>query len=190
MRHTLDTLYRLSGAIAAGFLCAIALVVLAQVLANAANYLGAALLGVRFGLLVPAYSDFAGFFLASATFFALSYTLRMGGHIRVTLVIGALPARIRHIVEGWCLLVAGGISIYFTVYVVLLTLESWEFGDRSIGMVSIPIWIPQTGMALGLVVLSIALVDEFVSVLRGRKPSYEERSGESLIQAPETPKGH
>jgi TRAP-type C4-dicarboxylate transport system permease small subunit len=39
-------------------------------------------------------------------------------------------------------------------------------------MIAIPLWIPQSAMLLGLVILSIALVDELVSLFRGRTPSY------------------
>ena len=37
----------------------------------------------------------------------------------------------------------------------------------------IPLWIPQSAMALGLAVLLLAMVDDLVAVLRGVQPSYE-----------------
>ena len=36
-----------------------------------------------------------------------------------------------------------------------------------------PLWIPQLGFSGGLAILSIALVDEMIHVLKGNKPSYE-----------------
>lgn len=176
MRGLLDILYRASGALAAMFLCAIALVVLGQVAANIVDAIAKWITGTPIGLVIPSYAEFAGFFLAAATFFALAYTLRHGGHIRVTLVLQALPPRLRHAAEVWCLAVAVGLSGYFTVFMVMLCLESWRFGDMSTGMVAIPIWIPQSAMALGLVVLTTALLDELVAVLRGATPIYERRS--------------
>ena len=59
-------------------------------------------------------------------------------------------------------------------------LESHEFGDKSSGMVSVPLWIPQIPVALGLAILSIALADELVALLRGRPPSWEGK-GENLL---------
>lgn len=176
MRGFLDALYKASGGLAAMFLCAIALVVLAQVGANIVDALAKWITGTPFGLVIPSYAEFAGFFLAAATFFALAYTLRHGAHIRVTLVLQALPPRLRHAAEVWCLLAAGLLSGYFTVYMVLLCLESWRYGDMSTGMVAIPIWIPQSTMALGLIALTTALLDELVSVLRGRVPVYEQET--------------
>jgi len=35
---------------------------------------------------IPSYSDFSGFMLAAATFLAMPYTFRSGGHIKVSLV--------------------------------------------------------------------------------------------------------
>ena len=52
-------------------------------------------------------------------------------------------------------------------------------------MVPVPLWIPQSGMALGLVVLTISLVDEFVIVLRGGRPSYQGKGESLMAEAPE-----
>jgi TRAP-type C4-dicarboxylate transport system permease small subunit len=184
MRKVLDGLYQLSGAVAAAFLCAIAGVVLAQVGANVIDSLAGVVLGQPFGLVVPSYADFAGFFLAAATFFALPYTLRHGAHIRVTLLLHLLGPRARLAAELWCIAVALTMSGLFTWYVVRLIGESYRFNDMSTGMVAIPIWIPQTALALGGAILCIALADELVRVARGRMPAYEARSGDMLADPP------
>ena len=49
------------------------------------------------------------------------------------------------------------------------TSESWEFNDISQGLLPMPLWIPQLGMALGTLVLLIAFVDEWVLELRGQR---------------------
>ena len=43
----------------------------------------------------------------------------------------------------------------------------------STGVVSIPLWIPQMGMVLGLAILLVAVLDEWLIVVRGSKPTYE-----------------
>ncbi len=172
MRRCLDLLYKASGALAAAFLAAIAGIVLLQVGANVIDLFAKWFTGAPIGLVVPSYAEFAGFFLAATSFLALAYTLRHGGHIRVSLVIQNLSGGPRRAVELWCTGAAGLLSFYFTVYTVGLVLESIEFSDMSVGMIAVPLWVPQTAMALGLVILTIALVDEFFSVLLGREPSY------------------
>jgi TRAP-type C4-dicarboxylate transport system permease small subunit len=173
MRTFLERLYTLSGGIAAAFICAIAGIVLAQVAANLIDQIATLVLGAPFGLVVPSYANFAGFFLTAATFFALAYTLKRGAHIRVTLVIQALGPKTRHLVEIWCILVGLAIAGFFTWYTFGLVAESYRFGDMSTGMVAIPIWIPQGALVLGGAVLTIALLDELVTALKGKTPAHE-----------------
>ena len=172
MRAILDWLYRASGAVAAFFLVAICVVVLLQVGANLIDALIKAFGGEPIGLVIPSYAEFAGFFLAASSFLALAYTLRAGAHIRVELVLQRFGIGARRLAELWCVAVSAGVSMYFTWYTVGLVLESIEFGDLSPGIVPVPLWIPQAAMALGLAVLSIALLDELVRQLRGRAPGY------------------
>jgi TRAP-type C4-dicarboxylate transport system permease small subunit len=173
MRGFLDWLYRASGALAAAFLVAICAIVLLQVGANLVDETARLLGAEPPGLVIPSYAEFAGFFLAASSFLALAYTLRTGGHIRVSLVVQHVPARVRHGLEIWCVAAGGAVTGYFTWYTLLLTLESLEYGDLSPGMVPVALWIPQSSMALGLAILTVAFVDEFVGLLRGAAPSYE-----------------
>ncbi|SHH81256.1 TRAP transporter small permease [Cognatishimia maritima] len=180
MRRTLDFIYRAAGALAAFFILAIVALVAAQVLLNLADKVSAALVGRGIGLTIPSYSDFTGFFLAASSFLALAYTLRAGGHIRVTLLTGRLPESAQRIAEIIVVGIALCMSAYATFYVVLLVEESLVFGDRSSGMVSVPLWIPQLPVAVGLVILTIALADELIGLLRGRKASWDGK-GDNLL---------
>jgi len=180
MRYLLDTLYKSSCWLAAASIGAICLLVVSQVLLNIADRLSTLVLGSAIGLTIPSYSDFTGFLLAAASFLSLAYALREGSHIRVVLVIGHLPQKLQKIVEVWCVAFAFSIAGYFSWFTAKLTLESYSYHDLSSGMVAVPIWIPQSFMLLGLVILSIALLDELVTVLCGRDPSYMEK-GEKLL---------
>ena len=59
-----------------------------------------------------------------------------------------------------------------------MVIESYKFNDISYGMISVPIWIPQSGMAIGLIILTIALADEIVTILNDKTPSYEQGDGD------------
>jgi hypothetical protein len=50
------------------------------------------------------------------------------------------------------------------------------------GVVAVPLWIPQLGFSGGLVILSIALIDELVNVASGNRPSYERGSPEEFVE--------
>ena len=177
MRRFLDGLYRLSGALAAGFLVAICTIVLLQVGANVIDKISTWLFGQAIGLVIPSYAEFAGFFLAAATFFALTYTLRAGGHIRVSLLIQLTSGRRRRWIELWCLSVATLLVGFFAVFTVDLVVQAFRYGDVSYGMMPVKLWIPPAAMALGLIVFTVALLDELVSVLRGREASYRATEG-------------
>ncbi|OBY27869.1 TRAP transporter small permease [Leisingera sp. JC1] len=180
MRAVLDFIYRAAGGLAALFIVAIVALVFAQVCLNLADKIAVALTGTGVGLTIPSYADFTGFFLAASTFLALAYALRAGGHIRVTLVTNRLPAVAHRAAELGVTLLALLMSGYATWFMGLLLLESLEFGDRSAGMVSVPLWLPQVPVALGLAILTLALADELISMLRGALPSWEGK-GENLL---------
>jgi len=50
-----------------------------------------------------------------------------------------------------------------------LVWQSFQFNDISQGTDATPLWIPQSGMALGSTVFAIALADELVAVIRGER---------------------
>ncbi|MCB1857948.1 MAG: TRAP transporter small permease [Gammaproteobacteria bacterium] len=183
MRCLLDGLYRVSGALAALFILSICLVVIIQVTFNLVDRLAGMVSGQAIGLTIPSYADFTGFFLAAATFLGLAYTLRSGGHIRVTIITGVLSCRVRRLFELWSIGLAMALTAYATWYALALTRESYRYNDLSSGMIAVPLWIPQLAVAFGLAVLTIALLDEFVSVTRGRAPSYEGQQ-ENLLGSP------
>ena len=57
--------------------------------------------------------------------------------------------------------------------IVRFVYESWKFNEVAQGLIKIPIWIPQSAVALGIVILLIAVLDELVTVLRGGMPAYQ-----------------
>ena len=166
MRGFLDALYKASGALAAAFIALICVVVSAQVVLN----LITKLFGTAYSYTIPSYADFAGFFLASASFLALAYTLTQGGHIRVTLLIRTFNPAFRMAAELFSLGIGAVLSGIATYYMIRLNIESYSYGDLSFGIIAIPIWIPQLAVSLGLVILTIAFVDLLWSTIRAGEP--------------------
>lgn len=167
----LDKLYAAGGVLAAILMVLIALLTLSQVV------------GRLFGIVVPDAGELAGYAMAGATFLALAPTFRSGGHIRVNLLLAHVPPGMRRALEIWCLGFLTVIGAMFAAFSVQMVLDSHSYGDVSTGMITIPLWIPQVSMALGAVLLEIAVVEEFVSVLRGREPRYERAEGAEASEA-------
>ena len=166
MRRTLDQLYRVSGGVAAGLIALICLLVTVQVVFNLITKFG----GTSVNLTIPSYADFAGYFLAASSFLALAYTLTRGGHIRVTLIIGKISGTKRLVAEVVALILAAAVAIFMTYFMIRLTLDSHRFGDLSPGIVAIPTWIPQSFVAVGLLILSVSLVDMLIQTVRRAAP--------------------
>ena len=173
IRRSLDALYLIGGYLAAFFLTGIALSIIAQVV------------GRYFGFIIDA-TEIAGFCLAASTFLGLAYTLRSGSHIRVTLLIRNARGKAKLWVELWCIGFAALSMLYFSYWALEFVYFSWSTSEKSPGLMAVPFWIPRLGMALGLVLLTIALIDEFVAVLRGQEPSYE-INAEQILSAEDDP---
>ena len=60
--------------------------------------------------------------------------------------------------------------------------ESYIFEEVSSGYVSVPIWMPQVPVALGILVLNIAILDDVIAMLRRRTPSYKTHEGELHLE--------
>ncbi len=159
--RVLNHAYRVSGALAALFLVLIAVLTLLQI--------GGRFLGVQ----VRDAGEFAGFAMAASSFLGLAYTLRNGRHIRVTLLVSRLNGTARQIAEAWCLLCATTAVGLFAWFSITMTWQSFDFGDLSTGMMGVPLWIPQIGMALGLVLLEIALLEECSLLIQGKRQTYD-----------------
>jgi TRAP-type C4-dicarboxylate transport system permease small subunit len=166
MRRLLDRVYLISGGLAAAAILAICLLVAAQVSLNILARIG----GPALSFTIPSYADFAGYLLAAASFLALAHTLRSGVHIRVNLVIQRLPGGARWGFEIATLAIGAALAAYAAWFTGGLTAESWHYGDKSTGIVAIPLWIPQSVMVTGLVLLTVAFLDTLVESLRARGP--------------------
>jgi TRAP-type C4-dicarboxylate transport system permease small subunit len=161
LRRFLDRLYDAAGAAAAVCLASIAVVMLAQA-------------GMReFGMLFRGADDIVGWLCAASAFLALGHTFRRGELVRVGIVIDHLPPRVRRPVGIGALFIALAFVAYMAYAVLRFVYESWAFEEVAQGLIQIPIWIPQMSFVLGVLVLLVAVADEFVVMVGGGKPAFE-----------------
>jgi TRAP-type C4-dicarboxylate transport system permease small subunit len=155
MRKSLDLIYDGCGYLAALFMVGIIASIVAQMIWRAR------------GITLDS-TEVAGLCLAASTFFGLAHTYRHGGHVRINLLVDRLPAGTRRAVElGLCAL--GTAVVTFLAWnMTMLALQSYQFEDRTPGLLGILFWIPQSGVAAGLWTLALALADELVWLLQGR----------------------
>ncbi len=160
MRKSLEWLYLGSGVFAGVFLILIAVLSLAQIC------------GRLLGFAAYSFDDFAGFCMAASSFLGLAHTYRRNEHIRVALVVDRFSGGKRRLLETLCLTASTFLIGFFAWYAIDMAWTSYAINDVSQGLVPVPLWLPQSGMALGLLIMSIALFDDLVAVLAGGTPSY------------------
>ncbi|WP_372737291.1 TRAP transporter small permease [Neptunomonas sp.] len=170
MRSLLNKLYLASGYLSGFCIVLITLIITAQIV------------GRILGFIVPSAEDFSGYALAAATFFGLAYTFREGGHIRVTLVIQHWREGTRYIQELSVLILALLLVCFMSFYSVHMVWESYIFEEVSSGYVSVPVWMPQVPVALGILMLNIAILDDVISMLRRKAPSYKAHENELNLE--------
>lgn len=154
MRRWLHALYSVSQVGAAACLFLICAAVVAQIIGRTVGYM------------VPSVPELAGFLLGATIFLSLPATLRANEHIRVMLIVERLPTRFVGIAEISYRVLGAGLAGFLSFHLLVLALESWEFGDRSAGLIGLPYWIFQAPMSFGLALLAVRFIEEIVIFIR------------------------
>jgi TRAP-type mannitol/chloroaromatic compound transport system permease small subunit len=179
MRRILDAIYQ--SALWASALClvTIALMVGAQLAGRLIDGTLALLHLPRTNFVILSLAEICGYLLAAASFLALAGTLKAGAHIRVTMLLGALSERLRRLLEIWAFALATVVAGYVSWNIASFAWVSYQFGDVSPGVVRVLLWVPQAAMALGALILTVALADELALVIRRGRPSF--RAAEDAV---------
>ncbi|WP_105318146.1 TRAP transporter small permease [Thermus tenuipuniceus] len=158
LEKALGVAFRLAEFLAALMGLFILLVILAQVV------------GRYLGFVVPSALEMAGFATAGLIFMGLAPTLRAGGHIQMRLLLQKLPPRTRRPLETFALGLGFLTSLYASVQAWLRVAESFRYGDLAPGLLPLPLWLPQSFLAVGLSIFALALLEAFLQALKGVRP--------------------
>ena len=153
IRKLLDSLYLAAGILAALCLIVILLLIVLQMLARWT------------GEVFPGAPDYAGYAMAAASFLAFANALNKGSHIRVSILLNALSHRGRYLLEIWCFAIGTAVAWYMTYFIYRMIGFAIKFNDVSQGQDATPLWIPQSAVLVGIVILAIALTDNLISLL-------------------------
>jgi TRAP-type C4-dicarboxylate transport system permease small subunit len=173
LRAILDGLY-----LGAGWLAGLFLIVIFLLMMGLSA-------GRQIGVNIPAGDEFAAWSMAAMAFLGLAHTFKAGDMIRVGLLTDRLTGRTKQVFEIGALVIALAFTAYFTWHATNFTYYSWLTNDVAQGVVPMPMWIPQLGYCGGLALLSIAILDELIHVLRGYKPRYEKeppKTAEEVVE--------
>ena len=172
MRRVLDQLYRASLYASALCLATIALMVGLQLAGRLVDGTLALLHLPRTDFVILSLAEISGYLLGAASFLALAPTLKAGAHIRVTMLLSAFGESARRYIEIWAFGFAAAASGYMAGNLAKFAWVSLSFNEVSPGVIRVPLAYPQAAMALGATILTVALVDELIIVLRGGRPTF------------------
>ena len=102
--------------------------------------------------------EFAGYLLVIATPLALAYTLRAGGHIRVTILVTKFPEKVQH----WLRVITSILCLGYTIILGYLTWKqtaiSFKFNTTSGTATEVILWPFQIFIPVGLLMISLMLI--------------------------------
>ncbi len=134
--------------------------------------IGETLLRKLFGGYIPGAGQLISWSCAAAAFLAMPYAFRVGDFVRVDLATSVLGPRARRWSEVLALAMMAGFCAFATWSVGRYVLSAWRDEEMTQGMLEVPLWWPQTSLVLGLAVLTIAVAECLIDVLRNRMPIY------------------
>lgn len=102
--------------------------------------------------------EYSGYLQAIIVLLGAAYTLKSGGHIRVSLLLGRLPAGYVAPVEAVCSLIGLGVALCVTIALSNEALTSFLMERRSYFPSETLLWVPQGGMALSTALLTLAFL--------------------------------
>jgi TRAP-type C4-dicarboxylate transport system permease small subunit len=153
LRAVLDFLYSLSEFLAALNMIAILVLIVLQMLARWSSEV------------FPGAPEYAAYCMAAASFFGFAAALNRGSHIRVSLLLNAVSPKMKRYVDMWCFAVAAATMWYFVWHARQFVFWSWKFNDISQAQDKTALWIPQSVMVIGGVLLAIALTDNLIHLI-------------------------
>ncbi len=109
-------------------------------------------------VMAPGMDLMSGFTMAMASTWAFSYALRTGSHVRIDVLLPFMSTRVR-----WWADQAALASIVFFVGVTawktwVMVLKSYEIGAVTNTYPLVPLWIPQTFVAIGFSMLAFTAI--------------------------------
>ena len=161
MRRFLDWVYDGAGYLAALFMAALLVTVLVTIASR------------EFDFRVSGIDGYAGYCMAACAFLAMAHTFKRNEHIRVTLFLSRAKGRLRFWIEVWALSVSSLLAALLAFFSIRLVLQSYQFNDISTTLDATPLWIPQSGMALGATIFAVAVIDSLIAHLRGLPYTYQ-----------------
>lgn len=171
MRHLLRAMDAVCAA--GAFVAAVAIAGIAAML------IAEVILTSQFGWSQPWVVEYSAYGLAAALFAGAGWTMRQGGHIRVTLLLQLLPPPALRLADIAGTVAALAMALYASRALVELALRSAELGSVSTYLSRTPLVYPQALLAGSFVLLAVGLTARLIRLVTGKAPEVAGPGGQS-----------
>ena len=159
--NAIEKLARVDGWIGAACLITLTLLMLAEItvraLSNVFPWVPAD---------IPVAWEYSSYLMAACFTFGAAMTLRAGGHIRVTLILGRLDPPARRLLETCAALIAMLFVGFLATAMARFAWSAFDRGQTSISSDTL-LWIPEAVIAFGMVLLALQFLSRFIQALLG-----------------------
>lgn len=124
--------------------------------------------------------EYSSYAMGIAMFCGAAFTLRTGGHIRVSLLASSVSPRAAYLIDIVCTVFAIGVSGYVTWALIAFAWRSFVAGSTSATISATPLAVPQGAIAFGATLLTLQLLMRLFRLLLGHTP--DDESGEYQVE--------
>lgn len=159
MLNAIDRIGRLSGYVAAVMIVGIAALVLSEIVFRN-----------LFNISLTFAWDYSAYMMAGAIFCGAAFTLRSGGHVRVSLLTHNVPPKLAAGIDFVATIFATLISCYAAYALILFAWSSFETGRTSSTIDATPLVYPQGIIAFGAVLLALQFIARLLRLILREPP--------------------
>src|SRR2546421_11829187 len=117
-------------------------------------------------------TDFVTYSLVAATFIGSPYVLMSRGHVNVDVLPHYAGPRLRFALAVLASAITFAIALVMAVLTFMFWKEAWDNRWVSDTMWRARLWIPYASMPIGLTMLALQCLAEFIALVTGREPPF------------------
>lgn len=161
---TVDVLARIDGWIGALCLACLCLLMIAGIVVRTLSTMVS-----WFPKDIPTAWEYSSYLMAVTFTFGAALTLRAGGHIRVRLLLSNSSPIVVRALELIATIIALAFAVFFSVAMGRFAMRAYVLDERSLAS-STPLWIPESLVAFGAVLLALQLLARLGLLLINESP--------------------
>lgn len=116
---------------------------------------------------LPSYwiEPYSIYLFIASSFLAGAYAMKTGEHIKIDILISNLSTRARKFLDIVTSLIAFAFFIYLTWRSTVMVMQSYHNETKDLSILEIHLWIPQSFVALGSILMCLSLIFHILTIL-------------------------